>query len=48
MVYEIDDEKYVVLSKQGNYKYILNDIVCLLRIEHEKTHYVYIKNIAHF
>ena len=43
MVYEIDDEEYVVLSIQGGYKYLLNDIVYLLRIDNEgNSHYVYI------
>ena len=29
MAYELDDEEIVVRSRQGSYKYILNDIVYL-------------------
>ena len=33
MVAENDDEKTVVLLKHGNYRYLLNDIVHLLRLD---------------
>ena len=36
MVYKIDDDETVVLSKQVDYKYILNDNVYILMIENEK------------
>ena len=44
MVYEIDDDEYIViLAKQGDYRYILNDIVYLLRVENEhNSHYIFI------
>ena len=48
MVGEIDDEEDVVLSKQGNYEYILNDIVyinkgCIMK----RHHIMYIHRILH-
>ena len=45
MAYGLDDVEIVVLSKQGDYEYILMDIVYLLRVEIEEiSHYVEIKN----
>ena len=44
MAYILDHEDIVVLSKQGDFKYILNDVVYLLWIEIEdNSHYVYKK-----
>ncbi|MFM7979841.1 MAG: hypothetical protein ACKPKO_11040 [Candidatus Fonsibacter sp.] len=47
-VYEIYEDK-IVKSKEGKTKHILKDLVYILRIEeHDKAHYIYITNIAHF
>ena len=46
--YEIEDEKAVILFKHGDYKYILNNIVYLVRIDNEITINVNIKNITFF
>ena len=41
MAYGLDDVEIVVLSKQGDYEYILIDIVYLLMVEiDEISHYV--------
>ena len=38
MDYGLDDEDIVFLSQQVDYKYILNDIVYLLRINNDEIH----------
>ena len=45
-VYRIDQDNSIVLDYAGDIDYIKNDIIYLLRIEHEdQSHYVYIKHI---
>ena len=48
-VYTLTEENKPIQDKAGNAKYILNECIYLLRIEHaEQSHYVYIKNIGSF
>ena len=49
-VYEINESNNKIdESNRGNYNYITNDIIYLLRIDQgDKSHYVYIKNLDHF
>ena len=47
MVYDLKDDETVVLCKQGDYTYILNDTVYMLRLENENIHIRSIKIIQH-
>ena len=47
MVYDLKDDETVVLCQQGDYTYILNDTVYMLRLENENIHIRSIKIIQH-
>ena len=45
-IYAVDEENKIVPDKPGDAKYILNDLIYLLRIEHDShSYYIYIKHI---
>ena len=37
MVYDIEDDRFFLLSKEGTYEYIQNDLVYLLKIDYYES-----------